>query len=195
MRRLLAIAVFVCALNLVFGSLASAQEPYIGEVRLFGFNFCPRGWAPANGALLAISSNTALFSLYGTTYGGDGRTTFGLPNLIGRAPVNAGSGPLGQPIGAVYGQSTVTLTVAQLPAHRHTLFGTKASDQTASPAGTLLPTFSSGAIYSSTTAAADTPMKSDAIGLTGSNQPVSTQSPALAMNWCVATVGIFPSRN
>jgi microcystin-dependent protein len=195
MRRLLATALFVCALNFVCAGLASAQEPILGEVRLFGFNFCPRGWAPANGQLLAVSSNAALFSLYGTIYGGNGTSTFGLPNLIGRAPVNAGTGPLGQPLGALYGQSMVTLTVGQLPAHRHTLFGTKALDQTTSPAGTLLPTFNTGAIYSSTTAAADTPMKSDAIGLTGSNQPVSTQSPSLAMNWCVATVGIYPSRN
>jgi microcystin-dependent protein len=195
MRRLLATAMFVCALNLVSAGFASAQEPILGEVRLFGFNWCPRGWAQAAGQLMAISSNTALFSLYGTNFGGDGRTTFGLPNLTGRAPVGFGSPPLGQPFAAVYGQPSVTLTVNQLPAHRHTLYGTKAVDQTTSPAGALLPTFNSGAIYSSNTAAADTPMKADAIGMTGSNQPVSTQSPALAMNWCVALQGIFPSRN
>ena len=197
MKRLLATAMLAFTLTFTWGGFASAQEPFIGEVRLFGFNFCPRGWQQANGAVLSIAQNTALFALYGTTYGGNGTTTFGLPDLTGRAPVSFGSNPpLGHPIGSVYGTSSVTLTVGQLPAHTHQYFGTSQTNASNAPQGGLLPTFqTSQHIYAAAGAPADTPMSPRAIGMTGNNQPVQTQSPALAMNWCVALSGIFPSRN
>jgi microcystin-dependent protein len=195
MKRLLATAALAFALTFTCTGLASAQEPYIGEVRLFGYNWCPRGWLQANGALLSIAQNTALFSLYGTNFGGNGSTNFGLPDLTGRAPVGFGGPPFGQGFATPYGVSTVTLTVGQLPAHTHTLFGTSQANASNSPAGGLLPTFPSAQHVYATGAPADTPMSPNAIGITGGSQPVQTQSPALAMNWCVAIVGIFPSRN
>jgi microcystin-dependent protein len=168
----------------------SAQEQYIGEVRLVGFNFCPTQWIPANGQLLAISSNQALFALYGTTYGGDGVRTFGIPNLQGRAPVGASAQ---DPIGAVFGNSTVTLTIANLPPHRPQLFGSSAGGGTGSPAGAMLGTLP-GNDYAAAGSPADKPMSPNAIGSIGSGIPISTQSPSLSMTWCVAVQGIFPSR-
>lgn len=195
MKRLFAAAVMACSLIFSCAGPASAQEPYLGEVRLFGYNWCPQGWLQASGQILSIAQNTALFSLYGTNFGGNGQTNFGLPNLTGRAPVGFGSVPPGQPFAASYGASSVTLTVGQLPAHTHQLMGSSQGPVNNSPAGGLLPTFPPGQqIYTASGAPADTPMALNAIGITGSNQPVQTQSPALAMNWCVAIVGIYPSR-
>jgi microcystin-dependent protein len=167
-----------------------AQEPFIGEVRLLGFNFCPTGWTLANGQLLNIAQWQALFALYGTTYGGDGVRNFAIPNLQGRAPVGADAQ---QPLGAPFGASTVTLTMANLPPHRHQLFGSSAMGGIGSPAGALLATLP-GKDYASAGSPADTPMSANAIGLTGNAAPVSTQSPSLSMTWCVALQGIFPSR-
>lgn len=195
MKRLLASAVFATALNLTCVGLAFAQEPYLGEIRLFGFNFCPVGWAPANGQTLSISANSALFSLYGTYFGGNGTTNFNLPDLTGRAPVAFGSPPNGQAFGTAYGASSVNLTIGQLPPHTHQLRATSQSNNQNLPAGALLATFPAGEkIYSASTAPADTAMSTAAIGLTGGGLPVSTQSPALAVSWCVATQGIYPSR-
>src|SRR4051812_902324 len=99
------------------------SEPYLGEIRCFGFNFAPRGWAQCNGQLLSIQQNTALFSLLGTSYGGNGQTTFGLPNLQGRIPMHWGSGPGLSPtvIGETLGQTSATLTTSQIPAHAHNI--------------------------------------------------------------------------
>jgi microcystin-dependent protein len=196
MKRLLATAALVSALSITCVNLAAAQEQYLGEVRLFGFNFCPVGWLAAAGQILPINQYAALFALYGTTYGGNGTVNFALPNLAGRAPYGQGSGGAGQPIGAVYGASTTTLTAAQMPTHTHQLAGSTAADTANSPAGALLPTFAAGThIYAASGSPANTPMAATAIGTSGGNQPFSIQSPALSLNWCVATVGIFPSRN
>jgi microcystin-dependent protein len=173
------------------------SEPFIGEIRMFGFNFAPRGWALCNGQLLAISQNTALFSLIGTIYGGDGRTTFGLPDLRSRVPMHFGQGPglSNQPIGAKSGTETTTLTVANLPAHNHAALA-------AGPAGNSNDAISniwaddagvSSATYSS--AAASGTMRGDAIGNTGGGQAFSNLQPYLATNFCIALVGLFPSRN
>jgi microcystin-dependent protein len=196
MKRLLATAALVSALSITCVNLAAAQEQYLGEVRLFGFNFCPIGWAAAAGQILPISQNAALFSLFGTFYGGNGTSTFALPNLSGRAPYGQASGGAGQPIGTIYGASTTTLTPAQMPSHTHQLAGSTAADTTNSPAGALLPTFAAGNhIYAASGSPANTPMAATAIGPTGGSQPFSIQSPALSLNWCVATQGIYPSRN
>ena len=196
MKRLLAAMAFAFVLVPGFANQASAQDMYLGEIRLFGFNFCPVGWTPANGQILPIAQNSALFSLYGTVYGGNGTTTFALPNLTGRAPYGAGTTPGLPPtvIGQLYGNSTVTLATANLPAHTHQLNGSSAADTVSSPAGALLATFSGGNIYAAAGSPPNSPMSTTAIGNTGGNQPVNTQSPALALTWCVATVGIYPSR-
>ena len=197
MKRLLATTALACALQVTGSGLASAQEMYIGETRLVAFNFCPLGWFQASGQLLPISQYTALFALIGTTYGGNGQTNFALPNLNGRAPYgNDPTGSLGQPIGAVYGSPTVTLTIGNLPAHNHTLNASNAAPNGPNPAGNLLPTFTNpnDKIFAVTGSPANVPMAQNAIGLTGQNLPVNVQSPALAMNWCIAWQGIFPSR-
>jgi len=165
MKRFFAAVAFACASQLACVGLAAAQQPYLGEVRLLPYNFCPTGWIMAQGQLLPISQNTALFSLYGTNFGGDGRTTFALPNLQGRAPYGPSAG---EALGTAYSASSVTLTTTNQP---HPLLATTA--------GQLLTT-----------------VKSDEkIHATGSNQTVTAQSPALALTWCVALQGIFPSRD
>jgi microcystin-dependent protein len=189
MNRLLATAA-LSALGFLCIGPASAQEPFIGEVRLLGFNFCPTGWIVANGQLLNIAQFQALFALYGTTYGGNGVQNFAIPNLQGRAPV--GADPQ-QPLGAPFGASTVTLTMANLPPHRHQLFGSSTTGNVGSPSGALLGTLG-GKDYAPAGSPADTAMSANAIGLTGNATPVSTQSPSLSMTWCVALQGIFPSR-
>ena len=195
MKRLLATTALVCALHVTGSGLASAQEMYVGETRLFAFNFCPVGWFQASGQLLPIQQYTALFALIGTTYGGNGQTNFALPNLNGRAPYGSGT-PGGQPIGAVYGSSTVTLTVGNLPAHSHSFNASTAGPTTPNPAGALNATFPSAndKVYAPAGSPANTPMAQGAIGLTGQNLPVNIQSPALSMMWCIAWQGIFPSR-
>jgi len=167
---------------------------YIGEVRLFGFNFCPTGWLQASGQTLAVNQYSALFSLYGTIYGGNGQTNFMLPNLNGRAPYDSGAG--GQPIGAYYGSPQATLTIANLPAHGHQLNASTTAPSVDNPTGGYLGTLTNASqkIYAPSGSPANAPMGSGAVGVTGGNQPFSTLSPALAMMWCVAITGIYPSR-
>lgn len=171
---------------------AAQAEPLLGQVTLFATNWCPNGWLPANGATLGISQYTSLFSLYGNTYGGDGVTTFALPNLQGRAPVSWSGG---LQIGTQAGSASTNLTVQQMPAHAHQVFGTSAATSTNSPLGGSLGTFPAGQpIYADNTATPDILMHEGVVGITGGNQPIPTQSPVLAMNWCVAVNGIFPQR-
>jgi len=167
-------------------------EPFIGQIQLFAFGWAPVGWAVCNGQLLAISSNTALFSLLGTTYGGDGRTTFGLPDLRGRVPLGLGQGPgLGNyDLGQAGGTEAVTLTVAQLPAHNHGMQGS-GSATSKSPAN-LVPGFNSA---SSAYGAADgTQMAANFCGNQGGSQPHENRQPYLTACYCIATAGIYPSR-
>lgn len=187
-------AATACGAALLGGAgAASAQsEPILGQVTLFATSWCPRGWLPANGATLQISSYSALFALYGTTYGGDGQTTFKLPDLSDRAPISWSST---HPLGAIDGQSTVTLTTAQMPAHTHAVVATSAPTSTNSPAGGVLGTFPAGQmIYAPNTSTPDVPMHAGIVSTAGGSQPFSVQSPVLAMNWCVAVNGVFPSR-
>jgi len=166
--------------------------PYIGELLLFAGNFCPRNYASANGQLLQISSNTALFSLYGTTYGGDGRTTFGVPDLQGRTPIHVGSGP-GLPTvsqGSKIGSAAFTLTQAQMPAHNHTVNAAGSVANNQNPQGDLL---AGGQFYSAGTATLT--MSSQMISNAGNSQSVNKRSPIQVIRYCVATQGIYPSRN
>jgi microcystin-dependent protein len=174
------------------GAANAQAEPVLGQVSLFATSWCPVGWAPANGATIAIQSNSALFSLYGVTYGGNGTTTFGLPNLQNRAPINWSNT---NPIGSATGSSTVTLTTGQMPAHTHVVLASSATISTNNPAGASLGTFPAGSvIYAPNTSTPDVAMHAGIVSMAGGNQPVSTQSPVLAMNWCVAMQGIYPSR-
>jgi microcystin-dependent protein len=196
MKRQIATALLTGVLSFAGLGAASAQDPYVAEVRLFAFNWCPTGWFQAAGQTLAISQYSALFALLGTSFGGNGTTNFNLPNLSGRAPYGQLYNNQGQPFGAAYGNSTVTLTTANLPPHTHQLFGSTANPGYYSPNGALLATDANTAAktYAPQGSAANAPMAANAIGFTGSSIPISTQSPALSMNWCIAYNGIFPSR-
>jgi microcystin-dependent protein len=169
------------------------SDQFLGEIRLFGFNFAPKGWALCNGQLLPISQNQALFALLGTQYGGDGVTTFALPDLRSRIPLHQGQGVglsnyvIGSPIGA----ETVTLTKSQMPAHSHGVEASNAKATTKNPSG-LVP----GHPPDDTYAAPDgTVMNAGMIQSTGGNQPFDNRQPLLVLNFCIALQGIFPSRN
>lgn len=168
------------------------MEPFIGELRCFGFNFAPNGWALCQGQLLPISQNTALFSLLGTMYGGDGRVTFGLPDLRGRVSLGFGQGPglSSYTQGEVGGQETVVLTAGQLPPHSHTVAASSAST-TKSPAGAVPAVTPGGSSYGTTT---DLVMSPSMIGGGGNSQPHENMEPYLVLNWCIALEGIYPSR-
>jgi microcystin-dependent protein len=168
------------------------MEPYIGQIQLFAFGWAPVGWQVCAGQLLPIASNTALFSLLGTTYGGDGRTTFALPDLRGRVPVGFGQGPglSNYDLGQAGGSETVTLTGAQIPVHNHGTQGS-ASGTSKSPAG-LVPAFDSAA--SSYGAPDGTQMAASMSQNYGSGQPHDNLEPYLTACYCIAVQGIYPSR-
>lgn len=170
------------------------MEPFIGQIQIFGFNFAPRGWALCDGQLLPISQNTALFSLLGTTYGGDGRTTFALPDLRGRVPVHVGNGPGLDTIswGEKGGQIQSQLTVANLPSHSHALNGTNGTADQAQPGGNALAQ-SSEDQYAA--AAPGDAMRAGSVGNTGGNQAFNIRNPYLGIYYSIALQGIFPSRN
>jgi microcystin-dependent protein len=172
------------------------SEPFIAEIRIFAGNFAPRGWAFCNGQLLPIAQNTALFSLIGTIYGGDGRTTVGLPNLQGRAPMHAGRGPglTDRRLGGSAGVETVTLSEAQMPAHTHTLRGSQApADQDDPSSDTVVAQPVGPTIYAPS--ANLTPMANQALPAAGGSQAHSNLQPFLVMNFIIALVGLFPTRS
>ncbi len=164
------------------------SSPFLAEIRIFSFNFAPKGWAMCNGQLLPINQNQALFSLLGTTYGGDGITTFALPNLQGRVPVHPGSGIS---LGQTGGEQAHTLNVAELPAHTHAPVGSSSSASASNPTGDLW----ASPVNGSYSPAANTAMNPDLIIATGGSQPHDNMSPYLVLNFCIALQGIFPSRN
>jgi microcystin-dependent protein len=174
------------------------MEPFIGQLMLVGFNFAPRGWAFCNGQLLSIAQNTALFSLLGTTYGGDGITTFALPDLRGRAPLHFGQGPgLSNYVqGESTGSESVTLLITNLPAHNHPVLANNGVGNTNSPEGAVLAGYGSSVPPEGpyTNASANTTLSPSAVGPTGGSQPMSVLQPLLVLNWIIATEGIFPSR-
>lgn len=168
-----------------------AQDPFIGEIRMFAGNFAPRGWAFAQGQLMSIAQNTALFSILGTTYGGNGQTTFALPDLRGRMVMGTENS---LNLGDKGGQASVTLTSSQLPAHSHTLNvsnGAATTSETGSDK--VLATAQNAGIY--TTSTANTTLSTTSIGSTGSNASIPTMPPYLVINYIIALEGIFPSRN
>lgn len=170
------------------------SDPFLAEIRMFGFNFAPQGWASCDGQLLPISQNNALFALLGTTYGGDGRTTFALPNLQERLPLGTGQGPglTDRQLGETGGVAAVSLSVQEMPAHQHALAGTS-SPSGNSPAGALLSPTASGAL-AYRTPGATTAMAGGAIAVAGGGQPHENRPPMLSLTFCIAMQGIFPPR-
>ena len=210
-RSLRATTLVVLALALVATPIlttpAQASEPFLGQIMIVGFNFAPRGWSTCAGQLLAISSNTALFSLLGTTFGGDGRTNFALPDLRGRTAFGGGmgSGPGLSPInqGQRGGLNRVTLTVLQIPSHNHTATGvvraTSAAGNTEDPAGNVLAQENREDQYRNGGQVPDVNMAADTVNVTvnhnGGGQGHENMPPYLGLYHNIALQGIFPSRN
>jgi microcystin-dependent protein len=170
------------------------SDPFIGQIQIWGGNFAPRGWAFCNGALLPIAQNTALFSILGTTYGGDGRTTFGLPNLTERAPMHPGSGPglAVRGLGDTGGAATVTLNQNQIPAHDHRLGGSGAANNSSTPINSLPGFADEDPLYRNSR---DTTMSATALASTGGGSPHNNMQPSLGLSFIIAIVGTFPSRS
>ncbi len=164
------------------------STPFISEIRIFSFNFAPRGWAMCNGQILQIQQNQALFSLLGTTYGGNGQTTFALPNLQGRVPLHFGSGLT---LGQVGGEVNHTLITSEMPVHIHTAQGSKNLGDAVIPVGSVLGQIAEqyGPPSSTTT------LLPAAVTNTGGSQPHPNMQPYLVLNICIALQGIFPSQN
>lgn len=183
--------------SLIFTKAAYTQsDPYIGQIAIVGFDFAPRGWASCDGQILSIAQNTALFSLLGTTYGGDGQTTFALPDLRGRVPIHRGQGPglSNYSLGQSGGSQTITLTTAQLPAHSHSVNAVTTDGNTSIPTGALpAGTKTLDPEYSNLTS--NTAMSTSMIGSTGGGQPVSIIQPYLTVHYIIALQGVFPPRN
>lgn len=170
------------------------SEPFVGEIRMFAGNFAPRGWAFCDGQLLAVSQNDALFSLLGTIYGGDGRTTFGLPDMRGRIPIHQGQGPgLSQrPLGSKGGQEQVTLNANRLPSHSHPWYASADAAEDSSPAGHTVATATGSDLYGTSGARA---MDTRAITpAPGEGQSHGNLMPFLCIHFIIALFGIYPSR-
>lgn len=174
-------------------------DPFIGEVTMFAGNFAPRGWAFCDGQLLSISDNSALFSLLGTTYGGDGRTTFGLPDLRGRVAIHAGQGPglTDRRQGSKGGVETVTLNIAQLPHHNHTLNIVNSLAKESSPVGhaPALPSGGGPMLYGSPDGGDTAEFHQSTIGYAGGGQAHENMPPYGTVRYIIALQGVFPSRN
>ncbi|MGK5049959.1 phage tail protein [Janthinobacterium sp. RB2P8] len=172
-------------------------SPFLGEIQIFGFNYPPVSWALCNGATLSLTQNTALYALIGTTYGGNGTTTFQLPNLVGRSACSQGMGPGLSPrdIGTPFGSAGVTLTTDELPAHRHGMTVNRqptASLQSNVPVANALLLAPGKTIAMTVSITPDTSLAPNVIGFTGGNQPHENRQPLLGLNYCIALQGEFP---
>lgn len=178
------------------------SDAFVGEIRIFGGNFAPAGWAFCNGQLLAVSQNSALFSLIGTTYGGDGKTTFALPNLQGRVPMQAGAGPglTHRPQGSVEGSPTVTLLSSEMPAHTHVPMSVDQPGNTNDPTGAVWAQSIPQGKIRKTQAPLYGPfgntvnMNVGALSVSGGGQPHNNMQPYLALSFIICLEGIFPPR-
>ena len=175
------------------------SQPFIGEIRLLAFNFAPAGWATCDGQLMPISENDALFNLIGTTYGGDGQSTFALPDLRGRLPIHMGQGAglSNHVLAETGGVEAVTLTSSQIPTHNHTLIATTAAATSVTPGSNLLPGAVSGDTFYVNNTAGNTmaPLSVQMIGASGGSQPHDNTMPTLVAQYCMSLFGIFPSPN
>ncbi|RYF82537.1 MAG: phage tail protein [Chitinophagaceae bacterium] len=171
------------------------MDPYIGTIMLFGGNFPIQGWAFCNGQLLSIAQNTALFSILGTTYGGNGQTTFALPDFRGRSPIHHGQGPGLSPItlGQQGGTETVTLLTSNMPPHTHPVIASNDAGEVSSPSGAVLA--NSGALDREYRTSQTSLVQMAPTGVSGGGNPFSNRDPYLAVSFLIALQGIFPSRN
>lgn len=165
-------------------------DPYIGEIKIVSFGFAPKGWAVCNGQVLPIAQNQALFSLLGTTFGGDGRTTFALPNLQGRAPVHTGNEVT---LGTSAGEEHHTLTVGEMPAHSHPASGASSGPGAGSPVGNVWATLT--ATQNPYSQAPNGTMVANALRMAGGGQPHANMQPYLVLTFVIALQGVYPSRN
>ena len=166
-----------------------STEPFLSQIGIAAFSFAPKGWALCNGQLLPINQNQALFALLGTTYGGDGRVNFALPNLQGRVPMHAGNG---HTLGEIGGQENHTLNLMELPQHTHIAQGSSNAPDASTPAGNFWASNTGFSPYAGT---ANEPMSPVAVSNVGNSQPHANMSPFLTLNFCIALQGIFPSHN
>ncbi len=174
-------------------------NPFVAEIRIFPFNFAPRGWATCDGQLISLSQNTALFSLLGTTYGGDGRSNFGLPKLQGSAPMHQGQGPglSAHYLGEAAGTPTVTLLTSEMPQHAHTIncVNGRVNTQVSSPTNALLALAGPpGPNMFTSNASVNQFMGGNMVGPMGNSQPHNNMMPYLTLNFCIAMQGVFPAR-
>jgi microcystin-dependent protein len=169
-------------------------DPFVAEIRIFPFNFAPKGWAWCDGQILPISQNTALFSLLGTTYGGDGKSTFALPDLQGRAPMHPGQGPglSLHDLGETGGSETVSLLESEIPAHSHALRGSNLNSDSPSPSGNTLARFPNA--YQSSTSGL-VAMAPESLTPAGGDQPHNNMMPYLTFYFSIALQGVFPPRS
>ena len=170
-------------------------EPYVGEIRMFGGNFPPNGWAFCDGSLLPISENETLFNLIGTTYGGDGQSTFALPNLQSRVPIHAGQGPgisQSYQLGEAAGVESVTLSQQQIPSHTHAFVVSTAVANSTTPNGQVLAQSTQRAIYFEATTT--TNLAANALGAAGGSQPHENLAPYLCINFIISLFGVFPQQ-
>ncbi len=198
MKKVLATVILATGLGTALSApKAHAQEPFLGQMTYFAGNFAPRGWAFCNGQLLAVSQYSALYSLLGTTYGGDGRTTFALPDMRGRAAIHAGNGPglSDRRLGANVGAETTTMTVQNMPSHNHTgvLKGTATAGNSDSVVGAAL---AMGGSYAGR-ASVDQTMAAGSVETqnTGGGQAMNNMQPSLVVNCIIALEGLYPSRS
>jgi microcystin-dependent protein len=173
------------------------SDPFVAEIRIFPFNFAPKGWAFCNGQLLPLSQNTALFSLLGTVYGGDGKSTFALPNLQGSVPLHPGQGPglSLYDLGEQGGSDTVTVLDSEMPAHTHTLMAQGAPADTNVPVNFSIARVTGATPYLPPAGAPLTPMAFQALPTAGSSLPHNNMMPYLTLNFCIALQGVFPPRS
>jgi microcystin-dependent protein len=173
------------------------MDPFVAEIRIYPFNFAPKGWAFCDGQILPISQNTALFSLLGTTYGGDGKSNFALPNMQGNAPMHPGQGPglSLHDLGETGGSETVTLLESEIPSHSHNMMGLAPAANRTSPVGNTFARASAGFAY---IAASPAPplvnMSDNTVTPAGGDQPHNNMMPYLTLNFCIALQGVYPPR-
>ena len=173
-------------------------DPFVAEIRIFPFNFAPRGWAFCNGQLLPLSQNTALFSLLGTTYGGDGKSNFALPNMQGNAPMHPGQGPglSLHDLGETGGSTTVTLLESEIPSHAHSMLAANLPSDQAAPtsARAMARSVNAAAYVAGSTNPAQVQMNPNMLAPAGGDQPHNNMMPYLTLNFCIALQGVFPPR-